>query len=192
MIPHHREQYPEDFANTLDVILWQIDKKGVPFELQKFPDIPGGYGAIYGRQASSCPRIEALCGHHGSTTLAHASLEIFIFGFDDYDNWCVNEELFPRLRNEKITHPVSPVASTGKSAPENKLICRRASLRTSTSTGAIISSERAFSVDRASAKGTFSSKMAHRKSLVQLQERLRRGCVVLQGRVETAGQLLAE
>jgi hypothetical protein len=45
-MPHHREQYPEDFANTLDVILWQIDKKCVSFELQKLPDIPGGYGAI--------------------------------------------------------------------------------------------------------------------------------------------------
>jgi hypothetical protein len=29
VIPHHREQDAEDFANTLDVILWQIDKKGI-------------------------------------------------------------------------------------------------------------------------------------------------------------------
>ena len=88
-MPHHSEQYPEDFANTLDVILWQIDKQRVLLEFQKLPDIAGGYGAIYGRQASSCPHIEALCGHHSGTTLAHAGLEIFIFGFDDYDNWGV-------------------------------------------------------------------------------------------------------
>jgi len=49
VMAYHCEQYPEDFANTLDVILWQIDKKRVPFELQKFPDIPSGYGTIHGR-----------------------------------------------------------------------------------------------------------------------------------------------
>jgi len=106
---YHREQYPEDFANTHDVILWQIDKKCILFEFQKLPDISGGYGAIYGRQASACSRIEALCSHHSSATLAHTNLEIFIFGFNDYDNWCVDEELFPRLRNEKITHPSEPL-----------------------------------------------------------------------------------
>jgi hypothetical protein len=51
-----------------------------------------------------------LCGHHGSTTLTHAGFEIFIFGFDDYDNWGVNEELFPRLCNKKITHPREPLS----------------------------------------------------------------------------------
>ena len=110
VMPYHGEQYPENFVHTLDVILWQIDKKGVPFELQKLPDIPGGYGAIYGRQVSAFPRIEALCGHHSSTALAHTSFEIFIFGFDNHDNWFVNEELFPRLRNEKITYPSEPLS----------------------------------------------------------------------------------
>jgi hypothetical protein len=91
------------------VILWQIDKQRVPFELQKFSRHSCGDGAIYGRQASACPRIEALGRHHSSTTLTHAGLEIFIFGFDDDDNWCVNEELFPRLRDEKIAHPSEPL-----------------------------------------------------------------------------------
>src|SRR5215471_7964446 len=109
VMAHHREQYPENFACTLDVILWQIDTKRVPFELHKLPDVPGGDGAIDGRQASACLGIEALGGHHSGTTLAQAGFEIFIFGFDDDDNRCVNEELFPRLRNEKITYPSEPL-----------------------------------------------------------------------------------
>src|SRR5262252_7155633 len=72
VMAHHREQYPENFAYPLDVILWQIDTKRVPFELQKLPDVPGGDGAIDGRQASACPRIEALGGYHSGTTLAQA------------------------------------------------------------------------------------------------------------------------
>ena len=102
VMAHHREQYPENFAHTFDVILWQIDTKRVPFELQKLPDVSGGDSAIYGCQASAGPRIEALGGHHSGTTLAQAGLEIFIFGFDNDDNRCANEELFSRLRDKKI------------------------------------------------------------------------------------------
>jgi len=40
VIPHHREQYPEDFANTLDVILWQIDKTVFPSSFKNFQTFP--------------------------------------------------------------------------------------------------------------------------------------------------------
>src|SRR5215471_2082501 len=95
VVANHGEQYAEDFAHPFNVILWQIDTQRAACELQKFPNIPGGYGAIHSRQTRAFPRIEVLGGNHHRATLAQADLEIFIFGFDDHHYRSAHEELLP-------------------------------------------------------------------------------------------------
>src|SRR5262249_55761044 len=95
VVADHAEQYTEDFAHPFDVILWQIDTQRAACELQKFPDIPGGDGAIHGGQTRAFPRIEVLRGDHHGTALTKAALEIFIFGFDDHHDRGAHKELLP-------------------------------------------------------------------------------------------------